>query len=493
MKQKASIEPQDPEEPGWAATEAQKHFIACGAYEVGLLGERASGKTDGLLMEPIVTQYGPARQRYEETGKKSRGWVLYLRKEFSRLREVIERAKELFPKLDPDSLKWPGYGWIAQERTYRFTCGFRYEFGHLEDPDSHHIYHGRQFSRVICDEAPEVPFNQYIYMFSCIRTKKGDEPYLEKSLGIRVGGNPYGTYVDWVKKRFVDACRPNEVLRYNVRLPDGTEAVRTRVYIPARIVDNPHIDYASYASSLADLPEPMKRAFLYGDWGYVAGSYFPDWNPQIHVRDNLEPTEGAEIRRGGDWGTRNPACCLWYMVDGDGNIIVLDEMYGPGITGEAWADRGLAHEERRGWTDTSGHLDPEAWQQHGSAAPSPGDDMLAKGWLWYPSDKSKGSVMLACVEMTRRLRMRSPTGLPGIIIDSRCKNLIKQIPMVRSKEDNLDEIEDMRDDHAFEAARAILLSNPVAPESRTLDVEVRRWERIVRAQNKSDRKRAEWY
>ena len=111
-------------EPIWTAYPAQNHYTSCPAYEVGWLGEKGGGKSDGLLMEPIVNQYMPARTRFEETGKKSFGWVIFIRKEYGRLREVIMRAKEIFPKLDPESLKHPGYGWVAQERTYRFTNGF---------------------------------------------------------------------------------------------------------------------------------------------------------------------------------------------------------------------------------------------------------------------------------------------------------------------------------------------------------------------------------
>lgn len=486
----------DESEPAWEAQPKQQLYISCPFYEVGYFGERASGKTDALLMEPIVNQYLPADARFRTTGKKSRGWVLYLRKEFGRLREVIERAKELFPRLDPESMKRPGFGWVSQERTYRFTNGFRYEFGHLEDPDSHNVYHGRQFSRVIVDEAPEIPFYQYSYLFSVVRVRQSDEQYLQTSLGIRCSGNPYGPHVDWVKKRFIDIGPFGFVDRSPTTLPDGQVVIRERVAVQALLKDNKFIDYASYASSMADLPEHMRQAFLYGNWDYVTGAYFVDFNKAVHTCEAFGVPPHWAIERGGDWGSREPACCLWYTKDNDNNLIILDELYGPGITGADWADVGMAREAERGWTDTSGYLDPGAWADHGSSAPSPGDEMLSKGWLWYPADKTKGSIRMAAIELTRRLRMMSPSGVPGILISTRCPNLMKQIAAVRKKDDAVDEFdfEKMREDHAWEALRAILLANTARSEANpSIDLEVKRWEKIARAKDAADRRRREWY
>ncbi len=478
----------------WQATPAQSHYINCTVYEVLYAGERGSGKTDGFLMEPLVKFYGPAQERFLLTGRKTRAWVLFLRKELGRLKELIDRANEMFPQIDPQSRTAQGFGWSAMEKMYRFTNGMKVEFGHLDDPKSHLQYHGRQFVRVGIDEAPEIPEYQVAYMRSCIRVgKSDDEPYLQANLGIRLTGNPYGPYVQWVKKRFIEPMPPNTVLRYEVELPDGSKATRERVFIPSYLKDNEeHIDYASYASSLADLPEPMKQAFLYGNWEYTPGAYFEDFDERIHVRRNIVPPSGVPIQRMGDWGSRAPACCHWFHMDSDGNMIVLDELYGPGIDGPTWGEAILARERRWGWDPSSidGYLDPQAFGDRDNAGPSPADQMLQMGVSWFPSDKSKGSVLLGAIEMTRRLRARTPIGMPGITIDSRCKHLIEQIKRVKSKEDNPDEFEEMREDHAWESLRAGLLANPLSPEVVTTQVEAARWERLTRMLERSNSRRA---
>lgn len=490
MRHLEELPPTPAAEPMWKAWPAQEHFIRCPCYEVAWLGEKGGGKTDALLMEPLVNQYQPAQERFLRTGKKSHGWVLFVRKELGRMKEAVSRALELFPQLDPDSVTWPGYGWSQMEKIYRFTNGFRFEFGHLDDPHSHHIYNGRQFSRVIVDEAPEVPFEQVQFLKAQIRVQRGREPYLEKTLGLRVAGNPYGMYADWLKKRYVDNGA-NNVVTEMVRLPDGKRVPRTRVWIPSYLKDNPSLDYEAYAATLTDLPEHMRRAFLYGDWNYVPGSYFGEvWDPKIHVCDPFEIPEHWEIFRGGDWGSREPACCLWATVDNDNNLIILDELYGPGITGVEWAREIRAREEERGWSDTCGWLDPGAWAEYGSAAPSPGDDMLAEGVSWWPAEKGKGSINLALVELTRRMKARSATGIPGLLVFSRCKNLIRTIPMLRTDPDNVDELEKLREDHAIEALRALAMAKPLSPELLNHDQELRRWERIARSH---EQRKGAWY
>jgi len=478
----------------WEASPAQSHYMQCPVYEVLYAGEKGSGKTEGLVMEPFYKVFAQAQKRYAETGKRTHAWVLFLRKELGRLKEVIDRAKELFPGIDRESATRPGYGWSQQEKIYRFMNGFKFEFGHLEEPGSHLVYHGRQFFRVIIDEAPEIPPHQIAYMHSCIRVKKSDEPYLQDNLGIRLSGNPYGPFVAAIKKRFVDAGPPNTVVREEVELPDHRKVMRERVFIPARLKDNPHIDYDSYAASLAGLPEVMKRAFLYGDWDYVPGAYFDGFDDRIHVRKNIEPPPGSRIQRCGDWGSREPACCHWYTTDGDGNMIFLDELYGPGQDGPHWGQEILNREIARGWrsSEIDGHLDPGAFNDPGNSYPSPAEQMLAMGVVWYESDKSPGSIVLACVELTRRLAARTPAGMPGITIDARCKHLIEQIKKVQADQDNRDKIVEGRENHAFESARAGLLANPMPSEQPSLERELGVWRRIVAGQERQTGKNS-WY
>src|SRR5207247_491157 len=129
-----------------------------------------------------------------------------------------------------------------------------------------------------------------------------------------------------------------------VTLDNGEKVSRERVFIPSTLADNPSLG-PEYLAELMLAPEYMRRAFLYGDWNVTEGSYFGDvFDPRIHVIDDLGPTEvripsNWPVFRSGDWGGRAPACCLWITVDNDGNLIVLDELYGPGENATLWAKR----------------------------------------------------------------------------------------------------------------------------------------------------------
>src|SRR5574337_394018 len=78
-------------------------------------------------------------------------------------------------------------------------------------------------------------------------------------LRFRMASNPGGPGHEWVK------------LRYNLGLvPDTGRRGATpagRVFIPALLSDNPHLDAAAYLAALAEL-DPITRAQLVaGDWG----------------------------------------------------------------------------------------------------------------------------------------------------------------------------------------------------------------------------------
>ena len=65
---------------------------------------------------------------------------------------------------------------------------------------------------------------------------------------MRSASNPGGLGHEWVRARFVDA------------------ADAARLFIPARLADNPYLDRESYAASLAELDEVTRAQLLEGDW-----------------------------------------------------------------------------------------------------------------------------------------------------------------------------------------------------------------------------------
>src|SRR5207249_5291383 len=89
----------------------------------------------------------------------------------------------------------------------------------------------------------------------------------------RAGSNPGNVGHNWVKNRFkIDQIPSGTILQQ--RFPDGS--TKLRIFIPAFLTDNPHLD-ANYAASLELLPEHEKLAKKYSNWNIYEGQVFDDW------------------------------------------------------------------------------------------------------------------------------------------------------------------------------------------------------------------------
>jgi predicted phage terminase large subunit-like protein len=87
---------------------------------------------------------------------------------------------------------------------------------------------------------------------------------------MRSASNPGGVGHEWVKDRFISSERSG------------------RVYIPATLEDNPHIDAEEYNQMLDNLDPVTRRQLRYGDWDIaIAGNLFKaDW-----FKGRLAPSE----------------------------------------------------------------------------------------------------------------------------------------------------------------------------------------------------------
>lgn len=489
----------------WRPHPKQALFLACPLYEVMYGGSKGPGKTDALLMDH-TGQHLLVHQRWERTAQTNRGRAIFFRKEFGRLKDVINRSFGIFPQLSGGQMKWRD-----NDHTWFCACGYRVEFGHLEGPRDHEIYHGQEFTRMAVDQVEEIPESQYAYLKAQIRTS---DPLLQDTLAVRCAANPLGRHADWVKKRFVDPAPDGlKVITEEFTLHDGAVVTRQRVFIPATLKDNPSLS-RDYEATLMDLPEHMRRAFLNGDWNVQEGSFFGEiFDPNQHIIDDLGPTEiripsNWPVFRCGDWGSRNPAACYWIAVDNDGLLIVLDELYGPGVEPYAWGKALLRTEEKWGWVESSppffskltGYLDPSCFKADTSGGPTISERLFEVGLNWYPANNDRKP---GWVEVRRRLMERGGMGgkIPGLRICRRCVNLIRTLPNLTSPTiesgGDQDDIDTKLEDHGADALRYGLMSRPIAHLEKDLkEDDINRWERIMLNQQfsqGSDRNRTTGY
>ena len=210
-------------------TSKQLAFLLLDGSEALYGGAAGGGKSDALLMAALQYVDQP---HYA---------ALLLRRSYADLSlpgALMDRAKEW---LMPTDAKWR-----ESSKTWTFPSGATLSFGYLEHNGDEFRYQSTEFQFIAFDELTQFEENQYRYMFSRLRrTADSSVP-----LRMRTASNPGGVGHEWVRSRFIDADPLNDL----------------RVFISARLPDNPHLDQDAYIASLDQLDPITRRQLLQGDW-----------------------------------------------------------------------------------------------------------------------------------------------------------------------------------------------------------------------------------
>jgi hypothetical protein len=211
-----------------APTIKQSAFLLLDQREALYGGSAGGGKSQALLMAAL--QYVD-RPRYA---------ALLLRRTYADLAlpgALMDRARAW---LGPTSARWN-----QGEKTWSFPSGATLTFGYLDHPSHKYRYQSSEFQFVGFDELTQFGEAEYTYLFSRLRRlREGQSP-----VRMRSASNPGGVGHDWVRRRF---------------LVDGAE--HGRIFIPASLDDNPHLDQQQYVASLQELDPLTRRQLLEGDW-----------------------------------------------------------------------------------------------------------------------------------------------------------------------------------------------------------------------------------
>lgn len=218
-------------------------------------GAAGGGKSEALLMAALQWADSPSYS------------ALLLRRTYADLAlpgALMDRALEwLSPHMAAGRLHWSN-----QNKTFTFPSGATVTFGYLETENDKYRYQGAEFQFVGFDELTQFTEGQYTYLFSRLRKKHGSAVPIR----MRAASNPGGVGHAWVKKRFVMERHPD------------------RVFIPARLDDNPAVNQDEYRQSLMRL-DPFTRAqLLTGDWSDFSGGMFNrGWFRLVDVNETPLP------------------------------------------------------------------------------------------------------------------------------------------------------------------------------------------------------------
>lgn len=428
-------------------------------------GSAGPGKSLALLMDPLgqATVEFARCERGEIPWGHSLGWALHLRRELPRLEQTIHRAKMLFPKFDPD-LKWD-----EQKHMFRFRTGYRYQFGHLKDNDSFLNYRSNEYTHLGLDEAGEVDHeDSWHELVARVRTT---DPVLHHMLKSRCTSNPAP---NWVRSYFVDpAPQGRVILEKRVRLASGEEKLRTRIFLPAKLSDNPDpLFRAQYELNLRDKPAHIRAALLDGNWYVVAGAFFADeWDPDRVVIKPFRIPAGWRRFRSGDWGYKENCVILWWAIDPDGNLICYRELSLNGRTAKRRYDASQVAERIKeieiaagewnlhgNYSRLGGWMDTQLWEERGHKGTTMADDMAAVGVHWSKATKGRKQ---AAQQFITRLNERGVNGEPGVMFFEGCRGCITTIPAIGTDEEDQEKPAEGGPDHWWAAVSYAVSANPV--------------------------------
>ena len=422
--------------------QAEAHACRTGDFTELLYGGTAfSGKSLFLWWDPIITQVFREHERFVEYRRKgidwrSRGWHLHLRRTFKMLKETIARLGEIIPKIDP------GAHWSGEDHMWTFTCGYRYEFGHMENEDDWRMYDSRNLSSASFDEVIQTLKVQYDGIYQRVRSM---DPELRQNLRLTSASNPDAPAEGvWVRERFVDpAPQGRKLLVDTVTTFDGSEVERARIYVPARITDNPDEQARKdYEVTLRQLPHHVMLARLMGDWNVIEGAFFAwEWKPEYHVVKPYAIPDNWTKFRCIDWGYKR-ACPVYHVaVDPDNNLIFYRETtYNHELKDEKYRrdaelvalsirEEEMKHgewDDRRDISAITGPDDPKMRTNDGRVGVSIEETMESHGVYW---DTGSKDIAGAVAELVRRLRdiPKDRKQRPGITFFDTCHEFIKRI------------------------------------------------------------------
>jgi hypothetical protein len=306
----------------------QQLFLDLDCEEAFYGGAAGGGKSDALL---------DAALKYRDVPGYS---AILFRKTYTDLAlpdAIMDRAHKW---LAGTAARWDGVNKTYLLPTYGKPASLT--FGFMDGPRDRYRYQGAMVQFAGFDEVTQFLEAEYLYLFSRLRRLVGmDIPWR-----MRCAGNPGGVGHEWVGKRFgiVDGYDPAVVHAG----PDG------RVFVPARLEDNPSLDREAYERALEKLDQVTYQQLRHGRWIVDSSELVYSFNTRANLCDKLPdiaPRKWTKVFAA-DFGVTDPtAFAVWAFEEHTEAAYLIESDEWPGLSPSEAADIARAWEDRHGGFD----------------------------------------------------------------------------------------------------------------------------------------------
>lgn len=446
----------------YVPTPKQRIFHETTAREVLYGGAAGGGKSYAIVWDALVRCL---------TYPKTKAYLF--RRTYPELEQtLIATAREIIPE-SLGKYKASEHKFVLVNGSQMYFCYMQFEADRLK-------YLGAEIQWLYFDELTSFTQDMYNFIRSRLRAPK----HLNVTPVIRCASNPGGPGHGWVKAYFVDPTDiGKKVIKHKIEFYDeNTKTTQTKIfttqYIPATVLDNPHIS-DDYKFELMMKPPKIRDAYLYGKWDAFEGQAFPEFtNDPDHYLDRMwthviEPFDIPywwEHYISFDHGYSRPFSFGAFAVDPTGTVYRYKELYGckpnepnhglmlaPSGIGKM-LDEWLQPEFREG-IRFHGIADPAVFDK--SRGESVADQLLKyfNGVYFSPGDNTR----LAGKNNFHEYLKFDQTGHPKLYVFNTCKDFIRTIPSLVYDDHKVEDIDTEGEDHIYDETRYMLMDRPLTP------------------------------
>ena len=473
-----------------APMSAQEFFLRSeefGVNEVLFTGTTANGKTDCLVVHPLLTC---------GLGHGAKAKYVFVKPTHAAMKDIINKTKLLYPKIDPGAKFYNSKG----EQHWVMSTGEEIWFLLLDSEETYNnSIHGSNWLKIYFDELGTFSnFKLYELMKTRLRFANSDPNLPDILPQILSTTNPWGGIFPDVHRYFMSDADYSEIVETTIhkKIRGEMKEITTRkMTVFGSWEENHHLE-DTYIAQFEDWKETnptMYETLVLGKPNVSHEGFFDGiWDEDAVVLpdDLILPANGGIIDCALDWGYKKPySIGYYYECNGEslgkvrgkdfcppkGSIIYFAELYGGSIdaidTGSKEDAREVAERQKAFENDVLTHYikgdfeikggvaDTQLWAENGKATKdgsvSMADDFEAVGIYYDKCDKGAGSRAVGLAEFIKMINAskKNKEDVPHFYVvgKRRCRYFLNTIPSLQTDDRNPDDVKGV--DHVMDQVR----------------------------------------